>query len=196
MAIVTFLPSGTQVEVAEGERLLPAAQAAGVRIASVCGGHGNCAGCRVKVIEGEEQLSAMGFVEKGRLGNTYFITKERLACQTTVSGTESVVVEVLMEQPRDKRDRARKRALDRTLESAQRRSQRRGGAEPGPADGPPPPSAPSSTPPRAPAAAPPSPGGSEARTGPRPPQDEEGLSSSQRRRRRRRSAASAGKQDA
>lgn len=124
MAIVKFLPSGTEVDVEQGENLYRAAHAAGVAMASVCGGLGSCTGCRVRILEGEEYLSPMGYKERERLGNTFFITKERLACQTTTSGP--LVVEVLQEQQRDKRERARRRALDRTLENAQRRAQRHG----------------------------------------------------------------------
>ncbi|MBM4318422.1 MAG: 2Fe-2S iron-sulfur cluster binding domain-containing protein [Deltaproteobacteria bacterium] len=134
MAIVKFLPLGREVEVEPGENLYRAAQAAGVPMGSSCAGIGSCTGCRVRIVEGEQHLSAMGYKERERLGNTYFITKERLACQTLTSGP--LVVEVLQEQQRDKRERARRRALDRTLEDAHRRAQRQNG-QGGPATAPP-----------------------------------------------------------
>ena len=127
MAIVKFLPSEIEVEVPAGETLFRAAQSAGVPIASVCGGQGNCSGCRLKILEGEDHLSPMGYKEQGLLGNTFFITKERLACQTTTEGP--LVVEVLQEQVRDKRGRARRRAMDRTLEDAKRRADRQAEAD-------------------------------------------------------------------
>ncbi len=122
MAKVKFLPSGVEVEVSPDETLFSAARRAGVPIATICGGAGSCSSCRVRIVEGEQHLSEMGYTEKSRLGNTFFITKERLACQTRTTG--DLVVEVLMERVRDKRDRSRKRALDRTLENARRREQR------------------------------------------------------------------------
>lgn len=122
MPTVRFLPSEVEVELKDGETLASAARRSEVPFASVCGGLGSCGGCRVRIVEGEEHLSEMGPTERGRLGNTFFITKERLACQTSCSGP--LVVEILLEQARDKRGRARRRALDRTMENAQRRADR------------------------------------------------------------------------
>tara|TARA_B100000886_G_C20292646_1_gene436132 strand:- start:117 stop:434 length:318 start_codon:yes stop_codon:yes gene_type:complete len=53
----------------------------GVRIRSSCGGHATCGDCVVKVKSGDKLLSAVNFEEKKLLGNVYYITKERLACQ-------------------------------------------------------------------------------------------------------------------
>ncbi|MDY0061298.1 MAG: 2Fe-2S iron-sulfur cluster-binding protein [Myxococcota bacterium] len=127
MAQVRFLPANVEVEVGPGENLFQAATAAGVPIATVCGGLGACAGCRIRIVAGEENLTPITFREKDRLGNTYFITKERLACQTQVTGP--AVVEVLQTEIRDKRERSRKRALDRTLENSQRRAERQASQE-------------------------------------------------------------------
>jgi len=122
MPTVRFLPAEVEVELQDDETLAQAARRANVPYASMCGGLGSCGGCRVKILEGEEHLSEMGPTEKGRLGNTFFITKERLACQTRCSGP--MVVEVVQVEVRDKRSRARRRALNRTIENAQRRAER------------------------------------------------------------------------
>lgn len=49
---VTFLPSGTSVEVPAGSNLLKVAQDAGIEVNSVCGGKGSCGKCRAKIVEG------------------------------------------------------------------------------------------------------------------------------------------------
>lgn len=60
--------------------------AAGVQIPSTCGGVGSCGLCKVRVTAGAEFLSDPTEVEISKLGNVFFITKERLSCQTRVSG--------------------------------------------------------------------------------------------------------------
>jgi len=45
-----------------------------------------------EVLDGEAHLTPLNAAEKKHLGNVYFITKTRLACQARVSG--DVVVEL------------------------------------------------------------------------------------------------------
>ena len=60
----------------------------GVRIRSSCGGHATCSDCIVKVKSGDNLLSQVNFEEKKLLGNVYYITKERLACQLSLAANE------------------------------------------------------------------------------------------------------------
>ena len=83
---VILLPSGKSVQVAEGASLLKALQAQGVYIKSTCGGVASCGNCVVKVQSGESNLSGATFAELKLLGNVFHITKERLACQTMITG--------------------------------------------------------------------------------------------------------------
>ena len=46
---VTFLPDSRQTQLVAGDRLLLGALKAGVGIKSVCGGHGKCGSCLVRV---------------------------------------------------------------------------------------------------------------------------------------------------
>ena len=59
MPTVTFLPSGTKVDVETGENLLRAAMKAGIHINSSCGGAGVCNKCRVLVEEGNVEAEAL-----------------------------------------------------------------------------------------------------------------------------------------
>ncbi|GMV41924.1 MAG: hypothetical protein AMXMBFR64_36400 [Myxococcales bacterium] len=82
----TFLPLGRTVEVLPDESVLQAAIRCGVLIRTVCNGRATCAACRVRVVEGMSNTVKPGFVEKNLIGNTWFITKERLACQLLLRG--------------------------------------------------------------------------------------------------------------
>jgi uncharacterized 2Fe-2S/4Fe-4S cluster protein (DUF4445 family) len=92
MASVTFLPEGRRVECADGESVLEVGRRAGVAISTACVGKATCGLCRVKLVSGEASVTPFNAAEKRHLGNVYFITKQRLACQTRVSG--DVVVDV------------------------------------------------------------------------------------------------------
>ena len=83
---VTLKPSGEVVQVEEGKNLLEALREKNIYIKSSCGGHATCSDCIVKVISGEDYVTPPPFSELKLLGNVFHITKERLACQTCLTG--------------------------------------------------------------------------------------------------------------
>lgn len=92
MPKVRFLPSQEEIEVKKGENLLKVAIRSKVDIQYSCGGAPSCAMCKVKIVQGEELLNEMEARELDLMGNTYFLTKKRLACQTWL--TEEGVVDL------------------------------------------------------------------------------------------------------
>ncbi|MFM7200541.1 MAG: 2Fe-2S iron-sulfur cluster-binding protein [Myxococcota bacterium] len=85
MPIVTFLPTGATVEATPGESLLEVALRGEVVVPTSCGGKASCRLCVVKLPSGQENsVSGMEFLEQSAMGNVFFITRERLACQTRV----------------------------------------------------------------------------------------------------------------
>jgi 2Fe-2S ferredoxin len=92
MASITFQPSGLRVACADGESVFDVGRRAGVAISTACVGKATCGLCRVKILDGEAHLTPFNAAERKHLGNVYFITKTRLACQTRVAG--DVVVEL------------------------------------------------------------------------------------------------------
>lgn len=106
MSRIHFQPSGVSIDVAEGTAIRDAAITAGVEIPSTCGGVGSCGLCKVRITAGAEFLTESTEVELNKLGNVFFITKERLGCQTRVTGGE-----VSCEVPEESRARAKKAQL-------------------------------------------------------------------------------------
>ena len=92
MPSVTFQPAGTRVDCAEGDSVFEVGRRAGIGISTACVGKATCGLCRVKLLAGEDAVSPLNAAEKRHLGNVYFLTKVRLACQTRVHG--DVVVDV------------------------------------------------------------------------------------------------------
>lgn len=87
---VTLKPTGDVVEVEEGKNLLVALREKNIYIKSSCGGHATCTDCVIKIVSGEDYITPPPFAELKLLGNVFHITKERLACQTCLTGDVTV----------------------------------------------------------------------------------------------------------
>ena len=72
--------------------LLKLLQQNSVTLKSSCNGNGSCGDCVVKILDGESNINPLTKEEKLLLGNVYFITKQRLACQVLLQG--SVKIEI------------------------------------------------------------------------------------------------------
>lgn len=96
MSLVTIMPSGKTVEVAEGTTLLAAIVAAEVEFTPECDSNAKCGKCHIFVQEGRKGLSKTTREENERLDAMVGVgSKSRLACQAKVLGTENIKVEVL-----------------------------------------------------------------------------------------------------
>lgn len=94
MPRITFLPTGISAEVEPGTPLLSAALSAQVPVSTSCGGKASCRLCVIVVPAGQEgALSPLNQAELSLLGNVFYITRERLACQARA------LADVLIEVP-------------------------------------------------------------------------------------------------
>jgi len=83
--------NGNEVEVEAGISILAASMQAKVKHMHLCGGHGLCSTCRVRVVEGAEQLSEMAMYERVSLRlHLSFSSDVRLACQAKIEGPAKV----------------------------------------------------------------------------------------------------------
>jgi len=85
--------SEVTVDAEPGDTVVQAAYRAGVLITQTCGGTPSCTDCRVVVKSGiEDGFEPAEGPEKRLMGNVYFITKERLACQAIIKNDSCVIV--------------------------------------------------------------------------------------------------------
>lgn len=83
---MTFTPLARTAEAKTDETLLDVARRAAVPLGNSCGAVGICARCRVRVLNGGENLSPPTSVEV-RFGTARgFEADERMACQAVVRG--------------------------------------------------------------------------------------------------------------
>jgi len=95
MPVLTILPEGKTVTIAEGATLLSGLIEAGVPIDPKCGGNAKCASCHIFVHDGRKTITKTTREENERLDQIVGVgSKSRLACQAKV-GTENVTVEIL-----------------------------------------------------------------------------------------------------
>jgi uncharacterized 2Fe-2S/4Fe-4S cluster protein (DUF4445 family) len=87
---VKFEPIGRRVQVERGTDLLEAAQTAGVRIISICGGVGSCDSCRIQKVSGE--ISDHSLIEQDIINPDELGSGIRLACQAEVLSDTTVYV--------------------------------------------------------------------------------------------------------
>ncbi|MCY4524893.1 MAG: 2Fe-2S iron-sulfur cluster-binding protein [Halobacteriovoraceae bacterium] len=87
---ITCLPSQKVLEVDEDTPLLKVLIDQKIYVKSSCGGHASCSDCVIKIVKGKECINRPSFAEERLLGNVFFITKERLACQTKVTGEVTI----------------------------------------------------------------------------------------------------------
>lgn len=80
---IDFEPVGRRIDVPAGTDLLAAAQAAGVQLASLCGGIGSCDSCKIRLMRGS--LSRPTLEEQAALSDADLAAGFRLACQAIPS---------------------------------------------------------------------------------------------------------------
>ncbi len=83
---LTLRHSGEIIELNEETSILQALRDQNIYIKSSCGANGSCSDCIVKVALGEDNVTEPTFDEMQLLGNVFHITKERLSCQTKITG--------------------------------------------------------------------------------------------------------------
>ncbi|MBY0515478.1 MAG: (2Fe-2S)-binding protein [Bacteriovoracaceae bacterium] len=83
---LTLWPSQEVLDINPEESLLIQLKKAGKTIKSSCGGCASCGDCVIVVKSGESNLTSPTFEELRLLGNVFHITKERLSCQTKLTG--------------------------------------------------------------------------------------------------------------
>jgi 2Fe-2S ferredoxin len=106
---LTLLPKNETIGVSEDESLFSQLKKLGINLKSTCGGCASCGQCVIVVKEGESNLNELPFEEKQLLGNVFHITKERLACQTMVSGPVTIDISAHLDQSSSKPKVVKKR---------------------------------------------------------------------------------------
>jgi ferredoxin, 2Fe-2S len=74
------------------QNVLELLNASDISIDQSCGGNGICTTCRFFVLKGAEFLSERSELEIERAEERNFLSNERLACQTEISGSAEIEI--------------------------------------------------------------------------------------------------------
>lgn len=86
MPRISFVKNRPPLEVQSGANLMDALLNAGLPVASSCLGDGVCGRCRIQVIQGKENLSAINTIEEIVRTRLRVPPDVRISCQTLVLG--------------------------------------------------------------------------------------------------------------
>lgn len=128
---ITLEHNGETIEANDSDSLFVQLKAAGHNIKSTCGGCASCGQCVIIIKEGESHLQEPSFEEKQLLGNVFHITKERLSCQTYITGDVTIDISSHLATDKKKttvvrrtREEADKVVEDRKLKAKEKRESR------------------------------------------------------------------------
>jgi ferredoxin len=83
---VKFVPQNIELDIDPNVSVMKLAHKNGVYIKSICGGLPSCAECRVRVVDGEQNVLPPSAKELSLIGTGHFIDQRRLACQLRCYG--------------------------------------------------------------------------------------------------------------
>jgi ferredoxin len=95
---ITIEHNGQTIEANDHDSLFSQLKAAGLAIKSTCGGCASCGQCVVVIKNGHQNLQEPNFEEKQLLGNVFHITRERLSCQTFLTGDITIDISAHLEK--------------------------------------------------------------------------------------------------
>ena len=120
---VTIWPEGKVVNMNEKSSLLAQLKFSGYDIKSTCGGCASCGDCKVLITAGDENLNEASFEEKQLIGNVFHITKERLACQTNISGAVTIDISNHLDNIKPKKASTVRRTREEASEIVEKRKE-------------------------------------------------------------------------
>ena len=120
---VTIWPAGKVVNMNDKGTLLAQLKSSGYGIKSSCGGCASCGDCKVVVTAGDENLNEPSFEEKQLIGNVFHITKERLACQTNITGPVTIDITAHLDTMQPKKATTVRRTRDEATEIVVKRKE-------------------------------------------------------------------------
>lgn len=86
MPRIRFAKNFPELQVEDGAVLMDALLAAGLPVASSCHGDGVCGKCRIRIVEGAENLSKIQEVERMMRERLKVPSDYRISCQTKIYG--------------------------------------------------------------------------------------------------------------
>lgn len=95
---IKFVPQNITIEGSSDKSLLELAFDNQIPIKSICKGVPSCGECRIKIVDGENNVNPPSRVEQNILGTNYFLDGRRLSCQVRCFGDITVDMQEQLER--------------------------------------------------------------------------------------------------
>ncbi|MGD0338907.1 MAG: 2Fe-2S iron-sulfur cluster-binding protein [Bacteroidota bacterium] len=93
MPVVSFIRLNKRKKIASGATLIAAANRSGIPIRQSCGGEGACGWCKVRIVEGADNLAEPSLSERKLMREKKFSADERAACRAKIFGDVGIVAD-------------------------------------------------------------------------------------------------------
>lgn len=121
---ITLEHNAQTIEANDSDSLLTQLKGAGFDIKSTCGGCASCGQCVIVIKDGEANLQDPSFEEKQLIGNVFHITKERLACQTFMTGDITIDISNHLQKERKNKSTVVRRTKEEAQQVVEERKQK------------------------------------------------------------------------
>lgn len=114
---IKFLPQDIIIETDSEKSLLEIAWANNIPIKSICKGVPSCGECRIKIVEGDNNINPPARNEQSIVGTNYFLDGRRLSCQVYCFGDITVDMKEQLDRDDSSSKKIRGFKSDKTYES-------------------------------------------------------------------------------
>lgn len=114
---IKFLPQNIEIESNPNKSLLQLATENQIEIKSICKGVPSCAECRIRIIEGENNVLPPNKAELNLIGTNWRIDSRRLACQVHCFGDITVDMKEQLERQENQTKKVRGFRSEKQVES-------------------------------------------------------------------------------
>lgn len=114
---IKFVPQNITIEGNSDKSLLELALENHIEIKSICKGVPSCGECRIKIVDGENNVNPPGRDELSVLGTNYFLDGRRLSCQMRCFGDVTVDMKEQLDRDEHQNKKIRGFKTSKTYES-------------------------------------------------------------------------------
>jgi len=104
---IKVLPSQVEFENDSNLTLLQQCQRQNIQINSICKGQPKCAECRIRIVEGDQNVMSPTSQELALLGSNYYLDGRRLSCQVYAFGDITVDITEQIERQQNAHKKVR-----------------------------------------------------------------------------------------
>ncbi len=114
---IKIVPQNIEIEASPEKTVLQICTENKIPVKSICKGVPSCAECRIRIVEGENNVMPPTKAELSLIGNSYFLDGRRLSCQVRCFGDIKIDFSEQLERADNQNKKIRGFKTDKNVES-------------------------------------------------------------------------------